>query len=992
MSLNPDFAAELRRRFSGEVRLDLPSRTLYSTDASIYQIEPLGVVIPRTQEDLQAAVETAAKYRVPLVLRGAGTSLAGQAIGAGVVVDCSRWLDRILEIKPDRHIARVEPGVVLSNLNREVGRLGLQFGPDPASAERATMGGVVANNATGAHSILYGMTADHLVSANVLLADGTRALLGPLQNAASSQADRSRRDAPASTNEAIQAGRYEAILNAARSIRSSHKQAIQDRFPGTWRNSAGYRINYLLPWAPSAPPGWSGAGYPALHDGEEFNLAHLLAGSEGTLAVIQDVTVNLVPRPRNTILGILAFHDLAAACDAVPDLLRHGPSAIELIPRLILDAARRIPGYANQMAWLRGDPTAILVIEFSGDDPGALGKNMTHLGGNVQVAATPEEQAMVWGTRKAGLGLLDAAPQAARATAFIEDCVVPVEHLGEFVREIQRLMDEHDAHGGIHGHASAGCLHIRPVLDLKTGRGVRALREIAQQTLEVTLRLGGAMSSEHGDGLARGEWLRRTYGGDLANAMLALKAAADPEGILNPRKMFDSPPMDSNLRYGQDYRSRAWTPGIDLVSNGGLNAAIEQCNGQGVCRKTTGVMCPSFQATREEMYSTRGRANLLRALISTGWQVQGGTRGDSHRPPPELAEAVHSALDLCLACKGCKAECPSGVDMAVLKSAFLEHRYRTRLRPVRDYIFGYFGVTARVLSSAASLTAAVRRVPLMQNAAARLLGIAVERPLPRFSTPRPRGMNHPSVPSVLLVCDPFSHYVDTAVEGAALALLGAAGFSVRTLNTVSAGAALISKGFLNAARHHAAGLVNELQRVDPNGRLPIVCLEASELSAMRNEYRALMSGRSEIGFERLAGAQSVEELLVRSGGLAKTDAAKSNGRILFHPHCHEKAEIRGTESSASEPYAGMRLLRSCGYEVELVEAGCCGMGGTFGYEAEHYDISQKIGELMLFPAIRAAGEAMVAATGGACRLQIAQGTGKKAEHPLVFAARALRLL
>ncbi|MFH1185745.1 MAG: FAD-linked oxidase C-terminal domain-containing protein, partial [Chloroflexota bacterium] len=818
---------------------------------------------------------------------------------------------------------------------------------------RATMGGVVANNATGAHSILYGMTADHLVSANVLLGDGTRALLGPVQNGASSGADRADRD-DAEAPAAIRPGRYKAILNAARWIRSSHRQAILDRFPSTWRNSAGYRINYLLPWAPSAPPGWTGADYPAIHDGEDFNLAHLLTGSEGTLAVIQDVTVNLVLKPKHAILGILAFDDLAAACDAVPGLLRHGPSAIELIPRLILDAARRIPGYASQMGWLRGDPTAILVIEFSGDDPRVLRQRMADLGGDVQAAATPEEQAMVWNTRKAGLGLLDSAPQTARPTAFIEDCAIPVEHLGEFVREIQSLMDDHDASGGIYGHASAGCLHIRPVLDLKSGRGVRALRDIAQQTLELTLRLGGAMSSEHGDGLARGEWLRRTYGDDLAKAMLALKTAADPEGILNPGKMLDAPPMDANLRYGEGYRSRAWTPGMDFVTHGGLTAAIEQCNGQGVCRKADGVMCPSFQATREEMHSTRGRANLLRALISTGWQMPSGTGRAAHRPRPELADAVHNALDLCLACKGCKAECPSGVDMAQLKPVFLEHRYRTRLRPVRDYLFGYFGVTARLLSAVAPLAAAVQRVPLVRQIGARALGIAVERPLPRIAGARSRRPQQPGVPSVLLVRDPFSHYVDGAVEDAALALLEAAGFNVRILNTISAGAALISKGFLGAARRHATGLMDELLRADPSGRVPIVFLEASELSVTRNEYRGLMRGLTEAAVERLTSAQSVEELLVRSSGLAKTDATESKGRILFHPHCHEKAEIRGTESSASEPYAGMQLLGKCGYEVELVEAGCCGMGGTFGYEAEHYDISQKIGELMLFPAIRAA--------------------------------------
>jgi FAD/FMN-containing dehydrogenase/Fe-S oxidoreductase len=998
MSLDPDFNAELRKRFSGDIRLDLTSRILYSTDASIYQIEPLGVVIPRTQDDLQAVVETAVKYHVPLVPRGAGTSLAGQAIGEGIIVDCSRWLDRILELDRDRHIARVEPGVILSKLNREAGQLEMQFGPDPASAERATIGGVVANNATGAHSIIYGMTADHLVSANVVLSDGSIAALGPLPDDGSTGSARSTADSVPPERDLGSHSRYNAIVAAARQIRSCHKQAIQERFPRTWRNSAGYRLNYLLPWAPTAPGAWNGSDYPAVPAGAPFNLAQLLAGSEGTLAVFRDVTLNLVPKPKHTILGILSFDDLAAACDAVAELLRKSPSAIELIPRLILDSARRIPGYASQMGWLRGDPTAILVVEFSGDDLSSLGQRVDQLGDDVQTAATPDEQAMVWGTRKAGLGLLDTAPQSARPTTFIEDCAIPVEHLGAFVREIQRIMDEHDARGGIYGHASAGCLHIRPVLDLKSGRGVRALREIAEQTLQLTLWLGGAMSSEHGDGMARGEWLRQTYGEELASAMLELKKAADPDGILNPGKMLEAPPMDSNLRYGQTYRSKAWASGIDFSARGGLNTAIEQCNGQGVCRQEAGAMCPSFQATREEMYSTRGRANLLRALISTHWEVPGnakrperGSNEGTRYSQPQMADAAYLALDLCLACKGCKAECPSGVDMARLKSAFLEYHYRTHLRPLRDYIFGYFAETARLLSAMGPMVNAAVRVPLLQQIGVRSLGITSNRPLPQFGSRRPRMAHRSESPSVLLIRDPFSHYVDSAVEDAALALLEAAGFNVRVLATVSSGAALISKGFLSAARHRARGLLDELSKLDPNGRLPVVMLEPSELSAVIEDYPNLLPDISEASAKRFTKVQSVEELLVRSRGFSELHAAAPRNRVLFHPHCHEKAGSREVDSSADEPYAGMQLLRLCGYDVELIDAGCCGMGGTFGYEAEHYELSQKIGALKLYPAIGAAGDALVAATGGACRLQITQGTAKRAEHPLVLAARALAL-
>ncbi len=368
MALNPDLVAELRKRFRGDIRQDLASKLLYSTDASIYQIEPAGVLIPRTREDLQIAVELAAAHRVPVVARGAGTSLAGQAIGEGLILDCSRWLDRILEIDPERRTATVEPGVILADLNRAAAAYGLQFGPDPASAERATMGGVVANNATGAHSILYGMTADHLLTANVVLSDGSLAEFGTVR------AEHGTSPAPSDLS------RHSQLTAAARRIRTQNAQAIEQKFPRTWRNSAGYRINYLVPWSAGKPAGWSDAAYPPRSEGAEFNLAQLLAGSEGTLGVIQDVTVGLVPRPRHAVLGILAFEDLPAACEAVPELLEHGPAAVELIPRLILEAARRIPAYASRMHWLRGDPAALLVVEFSGDDPEQLVQRARSLG------------------------------------------------------------------------------------------------------------------------------------------------------------------------------------------------------------------------------------------------------------------------------------------------------------------------------------------------------------------------------------------------------------------------------------------------------------------------------------------------------------------------------------------------------------------------------------------------------------------------------------
>ncbi len=998
MSLHPDFVNELRRRFTGEIRLDRTARILYSTDASIYQIEPLGVVFPRTQEDLHAAVELAVQHRVPILPRGAGTSLAGQAIGEALILDCSRWLNRILEIDPQNHTATVEPGVVLSTLNRAAARFGLQFGPDPASAERATLGGVIGNNATGAHSILYGMTADHLLEAEVLTGEGRLQRWGEV-------------DLEVIRRSASVDGEGAGLLAAVQTVRTRYAEAIRARFPRSWRNSAGYRLNYLLPWSPSIPPRWDEAGYglsfSVYRPSSRINLAALLAGSEGTLAVIRRATLNLVPRPRARMLGLLAYESIVAACEAVPHLLEHQPSAIELIPRTILRRTRSIPAYAAQVDALGGDAAALLVVEFAGDRPEVLREAVLRLRRDVRLAESAEEQARVWNIRKVGLGILDSRPQSARPVAFIEDCAIPVERLGEFVREIERILAAHHTEGGIYAHASAGCLHIRPVLDLKTWEGVRALRSIAEQTLALTLRLGGSMSSEHGDGLARGEWLRQVYGEEVIEAMRLLKQAVDPHGLLNPGKMFDAPAMDTHLRYGAAYTARGWSSPLRFERNGGLEQAIEQCNGQGVCLKDSGVMCPSFQATRQEEHATRGRANLLRALIRAG----------GHRPPPELMEAVFQALDLCLACKGCKAECPSGVDMAKLKFAFLHEYYKTHRRLLRDYLFGYFHIVAAVLSAMAPLANWSMDRAALRSMLARALRVARQRPFPRWAVHRakPRSLpirsrSAPSVPSlaqpprrgvVLFLSDPIGRYIEPEVEQAAFDLLEAFGFEVRLLPVVSAGAAMLSRGFLSAAQRQARRVLRAIERIDPQCVLPLVGVEPSEMYTLKHEYLDLLPEEREGLLRRAGKVWLVDEFLVRQSEALRvakiapdTQEQRTNTppTITFHPHCHQQAEGPSEDGLPTGTAATVELLRRFGCVVRLTEAGCCGLAGAFGYDAEHYALSMKIGEQRLFPTIRNLDDGTILlAAGAACRMQIAHGTGARAMHPLVWLASRLQL-
>ncbi|RPI93717.1 MAG: FAD-binding oxidoreductase [Chloroflexi bacterium] len=1009
MSLHPEFVNELRKHFTGDIRLDPASRILYSTDASIYQIEPLGVALPKTQEDLHAAVELAAKYKIPILPRGSGSSLAGQAIGNALIIDCSRWLDSGLEIDSEARTATVEPGVILSRLNLAAAKHGLMFGPDPASAERATMGGVIANNATGAHSLLYGMAADHLLSADVIMADGS---LGVLE-------ERSTLDNPL----------ISALYSSALDIRERYAESITQNWPRTWRNSAGYRLNYLLPWSPSSPSHWIGESYPANLKPETWNLAPLLAGSEGTLAIIRRAKVNLVPKPKHTILAVLAYQSNAEACDDVPRLLTHHPSAVELVPRMIIRLARGVPEYARQMGWVAGDPAALLVVEFSGDQLPALKDRARQIGEVLTIAESKEDQARVWNIRKVGLGLLDSRPQSARPAAFVEDCAIPVPRLGEYVREVEKILSAHGTEGGIYAHASAGCLHTRPILDLKTARGVTDLRSISEAVFALTVRLGGAMSSEHGDGLARSEYLEQTYGPELMEAMRALKRAADPNNILNPGKILDAPKMDLNLRYGAEYRARVWDSNLSFARNGGMDVAIEQCNGQGVCRKDTGVMCPSYQATREEMHSTRGRANLLRSFISTPQTIA--------NRKSEIENAVAQALDLCLACKGCKSECPSGVDMAKLKFAFQAEYYKTHRRQLRDYVFGYFHVAAGMAASVAPISNALMEVPAIRNLVVWMLGITPHRPFPKFSSRRARLLTtetrrHGEEKSrVIFLADAFARYLEPETKQAALDILSRCGFDVHVLPILGAGASFLSKGFISQAQRHAARVLDLLDQVDPAREALIVGIEPPEIYAFKHDYLDLLPERAEEIRQRVGSLWLLDEFLLRSQAfnelrivnMERSSNFENNTlprKVSFHPHCHQRAEGPSPDGLPNGTNATVELLRACGYDVELMDTGCCGMAGTFGYEAEHYEVSMKVGELKLFPAIRewraensegvdrqssiinrqspianrqspiVNRQSAIVSSGAACRMQIRQGTGVGAVHPIMLVAELIK--
>jgi Fe-S oxidoreductase len=890
------------------------------------------------------------------------------------------------------------------------------------------------------------MSADHIFSADVILSDGSLATWGELDSlildTGYSKIDSrySILDTRISNNESRIPNHQSQILQAIASIRTTHADEIRARWPKTWRNSAGYRLNYLLPWSPATPPQWGNTPYPPITSPltpdtspliPSFNLSTLLAGSEGTLAVIRAATVRLVRKPPHTILGVLAYDSIAAACDDVPRLLALRPSAVELIPQMLIRLARAVPAYAAQLAWVRGDPSALLVVEFSGETGEGLRERAQALGAEVVIAESREEQSRVWNVRKVGLGILDSGPGPKRPVAFIEDCAIPVENLGTFVRELDKILAAHGTIGAYYAHASAGTLHVRPLLDLRSGEGVRSLRSIAEATLVLTLQLGGAMSSEHGDGLVRSEFLEATYGPALVEAMRAIKRAADPHNLLNPGKILDTPPLDTHLRYGTDYRSEGWQSTLDFTSQGGLVGAIEQCNGAGVCRKTLsvveggGVMCPSFQATGIEMFSTRGRANLMRALVSA-----------KPAPPPE-AEVKH-ALDLCLACKGCKSECPSGVDIAKLKYAFLERYYRSHRRPLRDYLFAHIGLLGALIykTRTAVPVNALLRLSLVRKIINPILEISAERPLPQFSSPPPNRIRLSASPAadspqfafvnasaspltsdtsspetVLYLPDAFTRHFEPEIEGAALSILQAAGIRLIEIPLLGAGRTLISKGFLKEARVHHLKLLDAIHRLDPRGELPILGIEPSELYTLKDELRDLVPAERRPEATAIAArAFLIDEFLIRNSPSAQkqrvanllTNISPVNqqpntahlapdtsmpGTVLLHGHCYQKAQPPAPDGFPVGQAATAAFLRALGFEVEIVPSGCCGMAGAFGYEKEHYDVSMAVGELVLLPIVRnVSPKTQIAAPGASCRAQIADGTRRAADHPLVIAA------
>jgi FAD/FMN-containing dehydrogenase/Fe-S oxidoreductase len=967
------FLQALSQRVSGDLRHDRISRQLYSTDASIFQVMPYAVLIPEVEEDVHAAVELAAAHRVPLLPRTAGSSLAGQAVNKALVIDFTRHLNQILELNVEEGWIWVQPGIVLDELNFYLRQYGLQFGPDPASSNRAAMGGIVSNNSTGSHSILYGMTADHVLEMRVILSDGTRTRFGPVSPAQLAQAQQ-------------RSGLEGEIYRQVQALASdpANQEIIRQGTPRHWRRCGGYNLDRFT---------GDGASFQWPPD-PRFNLANLVSGAEGGLAVITAIKLNLVPLPRRTALAIIHYDSLYDALASVPAILEVEPSAVELLDNLGLTLCRDVPEYARLLqTFVVGQPNCVLITEFYGESDADLRHKVERLERHLRDQAVPATtivpaldaplQNNVWTVRKVGLGLMMSIKGDYKPIPFIEDAAVPVEHLAEYVTRIERFCNDLGTNVAYYAHASAGCIHIRPLINTKKAEEVAKLPQITTFSVELLGQYGGSLSSEHGDGRAR-TWMNEAFfGKPLYDLYCQVKDIFDPNRLLNPGTVVEGPPMTENLRYGPAYSVLPLHEHLDFRQDMGFHRAVEMCNGAGICRKrTTGTMCPSFMVTREEAHSTRGRANVLRAAIS------------GQLPDLTLtSQEVYEVMDLCISCKACKAECPSSVDMAQIKTEFLAHYYEDHGTPLRARLFGDIARFSRLASG--PLAPVANR--LLVNGAVLallqpLLGISNKRSLPPFAAEpftswyrrhhAQRSSRH-ALRRVVLFNDTFNTYNDPHVAIAATEFLQAAGFDVLLPGHRCCGRPQFSKGLIDEARAAARDTVDRLAPFAAAG-IPIVGLEPSCLLILRDEYFSLLPGDPRVA-EIAAVSLTFEEFVadLASGGELPVTFSDEPRQLLVHGHCHQKALV-GT----APMHQALTLPRN--YRVDEVDSGCCGMAGSFGYEAEHYEISQQIGERILFPAVRASDAGtLIIAPGTSCRHQIAHATGRPAFHPAEVLRAAL---
>ncbi len=956
---DPRLAARLRDVVEGDVLFDSFSRGRYSTDASIYQIEPVGVVVPRTWDDVVSTMQISEEEGVPVLPRGGGTSQCGQTVGEAIVVDVSAHLNRLLRVDEEARTAEVEPGIVLDQLNELLAPAGLMFPVDVSTASRATLGGMAGNNSCGARSIRYGLMRDNVAAIDAILIGGKRARFGPLSGPVGLSTLES---------ELLGLGRREAVV-------------IEQRFPKVQRRVGGYNVDALTNDAPD----------------KTVNLAELLVGSEGTLAFSERLHLRLQPVPAHKVLGVCHFPSFRAAMDATRHLVQLDPSAVELVDRTMVDLSRRIALFRDTIErCVVGEPQALLLVEFSSDDQHSglkklaeLDECMSDLGfpGSVVKAVDPAYQKAIWEVRKAGLNIMMSMKGDGKPVSFIEDCAVPLEHLGDFTDRLTQVFERHGTTGTWYAHASVGCLHVRPVLNLKLELDTWKMRAIAEEAFAMVREYKGSHSGEHGDGLVRSEFHEPMFGRRMVENFEAVKRLFDPKGLMNPGKIVRPGKMDDRalFRFKPGYRTQAPTAALDWTEWGGFAGAVEMCNNNGACRKKdANVMCPSYRVTRSEQHLTRGRANTLRLVLSGQLGADAFTSAE-----------MYDAMKLCVSCKGCRRECPTGVDMAKMKIEFLHHYHRRHGLPLRERVVAYLPRYAHLLCRVHALANLRNRSRGLARLTERVLGFSASRRLPEWHR---RAFRNPNTDlgdgakgELVLFADTFNRYFEPDNLLAAIDVMQAAGHRVhlpsagdRSGRPLCCGRTFLAAGLVDEARKEARRTLAALTPFLDRG-IPVVGLEPSCLYTFRDEYPSMLGGAD---VERLSDhAQLFEEFLAARKRSEKLDLnlrAVGARQAVVHGHCHQKAF--GAVDSVT---AVLQLIPEL--TVNTIPSSCCGMAGMFGYNAESYDVSIAMAEQNLVPAIRKLdADTLVVADGTSCRHQIRDLTGRDAYHAAEVLRKALR--
>jgi FAD/FMN-containing dehydrogenase/Fe-S oxidoreductase len=955
---------------------DNAMRMVYATDASVYQEKPIAVALPSSKEDIRKLIQFATDNRLSLVPRAAGTSLAGQAVGNGIVVDLSVGWDKVIEINVREKWVKVQPGIIRDDLNKYLQQFGLMYGPETSTANRAMIGGMVGNNSCGLHSIRWGSARDHLLEAIVLLSDGSEATFQDITLAELNK--------KIATNDNLESNILKGIIDLLND--EGNKRIIENSFPkkNVVRRNTGYALDSLL---------YSGAfsdKHPAI------NFCKLLAGSEGTLCFFTQFKLRLIECPPvNNVLLCVHFAAIRECLDANVIAMQHNPYASELVDKRILDFTKDHPVFNANRFFIDGDPEAILMIEFFSDrfmDAESQAKKLiTDLKsrnlGYAYPILTAEEMNHAWDIRKAGLGLLRNMPGNIQPVNLIEDCAVSIEDLPDYVDDIAILLKKHNLTASYYAHAGAGELHIEPMINLKRPEGIRLFRLVLSETVKIIKKYNGSLSGEHGDGRLRGEFIPSLMGEEAYQLFKKVKHIFDPVHVFNAGKIVDTPPMDTQLRYNTVTNAPATDTIFNFSKDGGLLSLTERCSGSGDCRKTHlsgGTMCPSYMATRQERDTTRARANILRQFLS-----------NSEKPNPFDHEEIKGIMDLCLSCKGCKTECPSAVDVSKMKAEFLQHYYKANGVPFKTKMIGNFTRINELASLAPGLYNFFLKNRVASGVIRNMLGFAPERSLPFlneqtlrnwFKKWEKKNAWNNRKKKVLLFADEFTNYTDLEIGKKAVLLLAALGYGVQIPNHLESGRTYLSKGLLFKAQKIAVRNVELLWPFMKDG-VPLIGLEPSAILSFRDEYLDLVPDSLLEKAKYLAkNSFYIDEFIAAEidyNDISRDQFTQIKRVINLHGHCHQKAlsHLSATVKMLSIP---------SNYSVEIIPSGCCGMAGSFGYEKEHYNISIKIGELILFPAVRAADkDVIIAAPGTSCRHQIKDGTGRQALHPVEILWEAL---